>query len=260
VRAILALGVLALPGMAWAQAEGNWLVDQKTRCKFWWPQPNDVSGSEWTYTYSSPRWSGACRNGTAQGRGTFEFVETRRYKQGDAWTYTTSGEGDFVAGKLAGKGFTTASQGKNVTRREGEFRDGLLNGKAVLTTESPTSFERYEGGFVDGKKSGWGVDVNESWRPPMTREHAWYWRYEGEYRNGDWNGKGVYTGGKKGCSSQEKYEGEYANGRWHGRGTMRTIDGKTYTGVWNEGTLNNNPKLSTIELHALADDIDKVCR
>ena len=251
------MALMAVCGSAWAQDPGSWLVDAKTRCKFQWQErPHN---SEEIFTYSSPHWTGACRNGLASGHGTFEFAVGWRFLDQPPRSFTQSGEGDFVDGKFTGRGFTSRRGPTSVVRYEGEFRDGLLNGKGVETSETATSLQRYEGGFIDGKKNGWAVEINESWSK-VSREHAYFWHYEGEYRDGEWSGKGVYISGKKGCSAQEKYEGEYQDGRWHGRGTLRTIDGKTYTGVWNQGTLNNNSKLSTIELHALAADIDKVCR
>jgi hypothetical protein len=241
---------------AWAQAPGGWLADPKTNCKFWWP--NEAPDSNWTYTYSSAHWAGACRNGTASGRGTFDFTVAWHLGDGEAKTFVQSGEGDFVNGKLTGKGFTTFRQYIAVIRHEGEFRDGLMTGRGVETREGDKLFERYDGEFRDGKKNGWGVETNEAWSGQgQTRDRAYFWRYEGEYRDGDWNGRGVYVSSKKGCSAQMKYEGEYKNGRWDGRGTLTTLDGKTHSGIFSEGSLG---RLSTIEAVPLAADFDKVCR
>ncbi len=249
-----AIAFLIFCGSAWAQASGNWLVDAKTQCKFQWQE--GPHSAEEIYTYSSPHWTGACRNGMASGHGTFEFAVVWRFMDQPPRSFTQSGEGDFVDGKFTGKGFTSRRGPTSTVRYEGEFRDGLLNGKGIETRETATSLRRYEGDFIAGKKNGWAIEISEEW-PKTSRERAYFWRYEGGYRDGEWSGKGVYVSGKKGCAVQEKYEGEYQGGRQHGRGTYRTIDGKTYTGVWNQGQLGN---VATIQLHALAADIDKVCR
>lgn len=250
--------IVALPASAWAQAPGSWLVDQSTKCKLWWPDdPYAYLAPGGTYTYSSVHWKGACQNGVAKGHGSFEFAGVRRYpdKPSEAASFTQAGEGDFTDGKMTGKGFANQQASGIVERSEGEFRDGLLNGKGFKTGQTDTSFSRYEGGFRDGKEDGWGVATLETWQS-TTRDHAYFHRYEGEYRNGKRNGKGIQVDGRKGCSRQQRYEGEYKNGAMDGRGTLRTIDGKTYTGVFKEGGFGN---LDSLDLFASSDDIDKVC-
>jgi hypothetical protein len=239
---------LFMPGVAWAQAEGTWLVDARSKCKFWWPpEPYDAE----SFTYSAPRWGGACRNGLASGHGTFEFAVVWRLPDQSQRSYTQSGEVDFVDGKFSGKGFTSRRGPSSVSRYEGEFRDGLLNGKGIEIGETATSLGRYEGGFLNGKKNGWGIDNHESWQG-KTRDRADYFRFEGEWRDGQLNGPGVYVRGTKGCSAEMRYEGEFVNGRWNGRGTLKAL-GKTYTGVWSDGQLGN---VSTFEV---VRDVDKAC-
>jgi hypothetical protein len=56
--------------------------------------------------------------------------------------------GDWVQGKLSGKGVYTWENG---ARYEGEFKNGKVDGKGLYTSAKGA---RYEGGFVDGKLKG----------------------------------------------------------------------------------------------------------
>lgn len=50
-------------------------------------------------------------------------------------------------------------------------------------------------------------------------------RYEGEFRNGLFNGWGVYT-----CQNGDRYEGEFADDLKHGKGTFTAAGGEKYVG------------------------------
>lgn len=52
-------------------------------------------------------------------------------------------------------------------------------------------------------------------------------RYEGEYRDGKLNGRGVYT-----WPHGTRYEGEFRDGKRNGRGVYTWPDGSGYTGGW----------------------------
>lgn len=254
LRGLLAMMFMALWSPVWAQPAGNWLVDQSTKCKLWWP--NEATSPNESYAYSAVRWTGSCKNGMAAGHGTFEFAVTWRYSDRAPVSSAQSGEGDFVAGKFTGKGFTSRRNSKSghVSRREGEFRDGFLNGRGIEVSESAESFDRFEGEYRDGKRNGWGVDNNEEWKS-STRDHAYFFRYEGEYRDGEENGRGVYVRGRKGCHYQIKYEGEYRDGRMNGRGTMTTKDGRPHSGMFENGNLVG----TSIGIFELVADIDQSC-
>jgi hypothetical protein len=250
LRALAVVLALTLPAAAWAQAAGSWLTDPNSRCRFWWP--DESPSGDGTYTYQSGRWTGACSNGLASGHGTFSFVVHWRLVAGDddeMKPFTQTGEGDFVDGRLNGRGFTTYVQFNNRLRLEGEFREGLLTGRGFETRDTPKDFYRYDGDYRAGKKNGWGVMIEEGW-DGTTRDRAYVSRYEGEFRNDLFEGRGVYTAGKKGCAAQMKYEGEWQAGDPRGKGTLQTVGGNTRTAVFDKELMNIKPKHT---------DIDKVC-
>ena len=51
--------------------------------------------------------------------------------------------------------------------------------------------------------------------------------YEGEYKNGKFDGKGSFT-----FSDGRRYEGQFKNGEKHGKGTFTFPDGRKYVGEW----------------------------
>ena len=57
-------------------------------------------------------------------------------------------------------------------------------------------------------------------------------RYEGEYRDGERHGHGIYTS----SSGSYRYEGEWRDGRRHGHGIKISYDsGKRSEGEWRDG-------------------------
>src|SRR6267378_3877460 len=55
-------------------------------------------------------------------------------------------------------------------------------------------------------------------------------RYEGEYRDGELNGRGVYT-----LANGNRYEGELKDNKPNGRGVFTFADGDRYEGSWTNG-------------------------
>jgi len=253
---LAALAALLLPALAspaaHAQEGGTWLTDQNSKCRLWWP--SESQGEEDRYAYSGLHWNGPCRNGLANGHGRFDFAVVWRFADQAPVASVQSGEGDFAGGKLAGRGFTVRKGPVYTSRREGEWRDGVLNGRGVESSESATSFARSEGTFANGKLNGPGVSNNEEWKG-ATRERAYFFRYEGDYANGQQEGRGLYVRGRKGCALQIKYEGEYRGGRMNGRGTFTTKDGRTHAGMVNDGDLVG----TNIGIFELVADIDRSC-
>jgi len=116
---------------------GEWLADAKTGCQVWDPNPQlDESVS----------WSGACKNGHADGLGTVQWL------RGNIAIETDKGE--WRDGRQAGKGV----QNWPIGRYQGELADGLPNGEGVLTFQK----FRYEGQFRDGKPNGIGSLIEGS--------------------------------------------------------------------------------------------------
>jgi hypothetical protein len=252
-----ALTLALAPVAALAQPAGSWVTDATGRCKFWWPAPPPASVP---YSIQSMKWNGACSNGMASGRGTFEFVKKYQEATPDE---TWKGEGDFAAGRLTGRGFMGADLGKgNSTRLEGEFRDGVLNGRgivtyvsrpATITNGTPGGSSRSEAEYRDGKRNGWGVEDAEYTYPGVTVLH----HYEGEFRNDKHEGRGIMVDSARGCSRQLRYEGQWKDGHREGPGTQKTFDGRTYTGVFHDGEFG---PLTAEYLFATSDDFKQVCR
>lgn len=83
-----------------------------------------------------------------------------------------------------------------------------------------------KGGCFEGNCSdGFGKMIN-----PKTEE-----KYEGEWRNGKRDGRGVefYTDGEK------KYVGNYKNGKYEGNGTFFYKNGDKYVGKYKNGFMND---------------------
>ena len=55
-------------------------------------------------------------------------------------------------------------------------------------------------------------------------------RYEGEYRDGKVNGRGIYS-----WISGSRFDGEFSDDKPNGPGTFTQVNGTLYTGAWNYG-------------------------
>src|SRR6266853_1959819 len=97
----------AWTGMAAQPLRPDWVTDPSSGCRVWNPNPQ---GDE-TIT-----WSGACRDGLAEGRGVLQWFHNMR----PAERY----EGEFRAGRENGYGVLS----KPKARYEGEFKDGKAHG------------------------------------------------------------------------------------------------------------------------------------
>jgi hypothetical protein len=114
---------------------GDWIADSNSGCRIWNPNP---SGKE------SISWSGACRDGVADGEGVLQWFK-------DGLPFERN-EGQWQVGRQIGHGVQVWPSG----RYEGELRDGMPQGHGVLIMGEA----RYEGEFSDGKPHGVGVLQN----------------------------------------------------------------------------------------------------
>jgi hypothetical protein len=114
-----------------AQA-GGWIADAGAGCQVWnpHPQPNETI-----------RWTGACANGFAQGRGAAQWFRNNLPFESD--------EREWRAGRQIGYGSQVWPSG----RYDGELVDGEPHGRGVLILQSV----RYEGEFRNGKPNGAGT-------------------------------------------------------------------------------------------------------
>ena len=136
-----------------AGAQGGWVLDAKTCCKIWNPNPQPKE---------SVQWSGECVNGLAHGQGTAQWIK------GNAVVETDQGEW------REGRQIKRAVQVWATGRYEGDVVDGLPHGRGLLLWNG----FRYEGEFRNGKPNGTGTLTNFSgvfqgtWKDGCFRDRA----------------------------------------------------------------------------------------
>jgi hypothetical protein len=139
----LLVSIVAGPGMAFVLMPlvalgadaGAWSIDAAQGCKLWNPNPQPGE---------TVRWSGACANGFAQGRGAAQWFHGNLPFESD--------EGEWREGRQAGFG----SQVWPTGRYDGQIVDGMPNGHGTLIFQGV----RYEGEVRDGKPDGIGTLTN----------------------------------------------------------------------------------------------------
>ncbi|HEX2964585.1 MAG TPA: hypothetical protein VHO84_02310 [Syntrophorhabdaceae bacterium] len=141
---------------------GEWIVDSKTGCKSWNPNP---------LPNETISWSGECVDGYTSGLGTEIW-----YKDGKENGYY---KGEMRRGKMDGKGAYTWANGN---KYEGDYVDGKRTGKGSF---SWANGDKYIGDFVDGKRTGKGI---YTWANGN--------KYEGDFVDGKGTGKGTFNGNK----------------------------------------------------------------
>jgi hypothetical protein len=113
----------------------------------------------------------------------------------------------------------------------GGCQNGLAQGRGVLqwyAADKPT--DRYEGEYRAGKENGRGVNT---WANGD--------RYEGEFRDSKQNGRGVNT-----WANGDRYEGEFRDGKAHGPGIRTDASGQTYNGIWRDGCFRDGNRRAWI--------------
>ena len=132
-----AVFMLAVPIAARCAETGAWILDTAAGCKVWnpHPQPNETM-----------RWSGACPNGMAHGRGAAQWFRGNLPFETD--------EGEWREGRQSGFGTQVWPTG----RYDGEVDGGEPNGRGVLIVQGV----RYEGELRSGKPNGFGTLTNVS--------------------------------------------------------------------------------------------------
>ena len=165
--ALVVLGPLvATPG----KAKGFWVSDPTTGCKTWDDAPEPAT---------SVTWSGTCKDGFADGRGTAQWVI--KGKPEDRY------EGEMQGGKMAGAGILSFPNGM---RYEGAFKDNDFHGRGKLTYSNG---DVYEGEFVDDDRSGTGTFTMKDgrryvggWRKDLPDGQGTLTRADGSSVSGTW--------------------------------------------------------------------------
>ena len=190
-----------------AELPGQYLGDSHAEC--WEEIENQPGCFLWRTHYHSDqttKWTGQCRNGVAEGRGTYSVSAGSEHS-------SYEGAGMLVNGKANGSWVEKWADGGHY---EGEYRDGKKHGYGTITWSNG---DRYEGEWRDGKEHGYGT---------ITWSNGD--RYEGEYRDGKHHGDGTIT-----WSNGDRYEGEWRDGKHHGDGTYTWSNGNRYEGEWRDG-------------------------
>jgi hypothetical protein len=177
-RAILAALLLCLPRAAGAASDdvSHWANDPDSGCALFDAslRPGD-----------SIAWSGACKDGRADGQGTVRFSNNG--------TEFESFTGNF-AGGVAADGPVTVTWGDGWSY-DGQMQAGHFEGQGVLVNDKK---DRFEGQWKDGKLNGKGSVVHQDGS-----------RYDGEWKNDKPNGQGVLT-----RADGSKLDGEFVDGKF----------------------------------------------
>jgi hypothetical protein len=137
-----------------------------------------------------PSWSGPCKDGYADGKGTLEWVDaaSKRYRL----------EAEFVAGRVPGEGTLHAPDGSVYT---GTLNNGVPDGHGYLRTADGTQFEGdVRMGKADGMAEALFADGDE---------------YNGQFKNGKRDGIGTLTWPTGG-----RYEGSWKDDKPSGPGKI----------------------------------------
>ena len=136
---------------SYAQESDTPTIADKNGCKVYNPMPQDGE----TIT-----WSGQCRNGFADGKGTLDWFIKGQLEE----RY----EGDLKMGWADGEGTYVSRSG---VRYQGQWKNSLQDGKGTIQNADGSV---YDGEWSKGKPNGWGV-----YRAPNGEV------LEGEWENGE---------------------------------------------------------------------------
>ena len=184
-RASLAVLLLCLPRAAGASDIVQWANDPVSSCALFDAglKPGDTV-----------RWSGACKDGRADGPGTATFSSNGAPFE----TFI----GDFSGG-VAADGSVTVKWGKGWSY-DGEMAHGRFDGEGILDNDRS---DHFEGLWNSGKLDGMGSVIHENGE-----------RYDGVWKNDLPNGHGILT-----RADGSKLEGEFRDGKFAGIATSSAI-------------------------------------
>lgn len=116
--------------------------------------------------------------------------------------------------------------------------NGLAEGHGTLQWfEHGKPTARYEGGYRAGKMNGRGV-----FRMANGDQ------YDGEFKDDDFNGLGVYS-----WANGDRYDGKWADSKPNGQGAKIGRDGQVFSGTWINGCLKQG------DLRAVAYTTARAC-
>lgn len=165
--------LLASPALAQDATAPGWRADVNNGCKVWDAAPGPDETASWT---------GACRDGLAEGHGVVQWFGADKPIERD--------EGEYHAGKLDGRGVSVFPDGSGY---DGQWRDSLPNGRGVYHWAGGN---RYEGEWLNNRRHGTGIETFASGD-----------RYEGQWRNDRPEGQGTLS-----AADKEVYIGNWSHG------------------------------------------------
>lgn len=192
--------------------------------------------------------------GRIVGKGAFDIMMSGTgVLQVTANDVTVERTGNFINGNLNGYGtLIRKEKSGNAEKSWGLFVDDHLAGKCMLIVQGTfkdgeTYTSRYSGYYYNGK-NGEGADTIVGSRGYRRIRVGTFKNgrlvngtqilpndssvYEGELKDGEYNGKGKLT------FPNRSYEGEFKDGDFHGEGTLIFVDGTKIAGSWVKGRLN----------------------
>ena len=171
---------------------------------------NDEPHGQGTITYNSgEKFTGSFNNGKPHGHGTLK-----------SGTGEVLFDGEYIGG-IRDKGKAKLSDG---TIFSGSFNSsgGIYDG----TLTSSIGEVLFKGTFSNGKRdTGYGKESGID-----GEDVKWY--YEGNYKNGKWNGKGTLTRDDNEPGYMHKYVGNWTNGTKNGYGEAFYNGPEMYKGNW----------------------------
>ena len=164
------------------------------------------------YGWGSGTYEGYLKKGKPDGHGVIKYYDGSKF------------EGEFIDGETNGHGKYISSDG--VTRYDGMYANGRRT-QGLMTNKDGS---QYNGNFKNGLPDGKGKLMSANGEL----------MFEGDFSLGRrWNGKGKEKGKNPNGQSWE-YEGDYKNGIWNGKGTIKWSDGDKYEGDWKDGYRTGN--------------------
>lgn len=193
---ILLLSVFV--GISYGQfPEGKWVSTDQKDCKYFFVNFHKK--------FKKATWSGACKDGFADGEGQLVIVVKEKYT--DTIVYT----GTMAMGRITGYG--ELQYGWRYLK--GNFVDARINGKGVLReTVLGEEWEYYEGDFVNGSFDGYGMHKDRFGE-----------LYVGEFKSNQFEGKGKLID-----RDSTVFEGVFRSGRVYGEQIIRFKDGDSVIG------------------------------
>jgi len=193
-------------------------------------------------------YQGQFKDGTFNGQGVMKFPDGATYDgqfvggQREGFGVYTHASGDvykgqFKDGKSNGQGSMTWTDG---TSYEGEWKDGRYNGKGVMTNPNG---QTYDGMYINDLYNGKGMltlfngdMMNGIWIDNIFVSGAYTWHdgtvMSGTFVNMKLEGKGIQT-----YANGDRYDGEFKNGLWDGYGVFTRKEGIVHEGNFQKGKI-----------------------